>query len=364
VRLERVEVWSVRNLDAVALDVSPGLNHLVGPNGAGKTALLEAIHVLFRGRSFRTPRLEHVIANGAEQAVVRAELDADGLRHTAGIARSRDARSDLRLDGVPCRTSDVASLLPLQLMLPDASNLVFGSPAIRRSFLDWGTFHVKRQHLEDLRAYRRALRHRNALLRSARGDERRLPEGLDAWTTQLLEYAGHADAQRREYVEGLRRQLTEVLARLAPELVVEMTYEPGWSERFSLEETLVETLPREVKLGATQSGPHRAELRLSVPQGRAADVLSRGQAKMLASALHLAQARKTRERAGSNSLFLIDDVGAELDEAHRQTFFQLLDDERCQVVTTGTAPLGPIVGFRAEVRTFHVERGECRQIDD
>lgn len=366
-RLERAGVWGFRNLESLTIELSAGLNHLVGPNGSGKTAFLEAVHLLFRGRSFRTPRFANVISRDAAEVIVRAELDASGVRRTAALARSREGRPELRLDGAACKPSALASLLPIQLMLPDASDLVLGNPGVRRSFLDWGTFHVKREHLDDLRGYQRALRQRNALLREAQGDERRLSEELTVWTAQLVEYAARADVQRREYLDALTPVLRDVLAQLAPELDVQLRYDQGWSQGRSLQETLRDTRPREVKLGVTQSGPHRAELRLMVPQGRAAEVLSRGQAKILASGLHLAQARKTRERTGAESLFLIDDVGAELDEAHRRTFFQLLGDEGCQVITTGTGPLGPVAGFtesRDGIRTFHVEHGKCRLIDD
>ena len=363
-RLERVEVWGFRNLSALSVDLSPGLNHFSGPNGAGKTAFLEAIHLLFRGRSFRTNRVANVIAKTEQRLMVRAELNADGLRRSAAASRDRDDGRDLRLDGVAGRrVSDLAGLLPIQLMLPETSDLVFGSPGLRRSFIDWGAFHVKREHLEDLRSYQRALRQRNALLREARGDIRKLPVALESWNMQLLEFGGRTDLQRREYVDGVKPLVQEVMQQLAPELDVTLSYEPGWPSDQTFEETLVETVLREVKSGATQSGPHRAELRLTVAQGRASDVLSRGQAKLVASGLHLAQARKTREQTGADSLFLIDDVGAELDEAHRLNFFRLLSEEQCQVMTTGTAQLEAMVGYELGFRTFHVEQGECRLID-
>ena len=179
----------------------------------------------------------------------------------------------------------------------------------------------------------------------------------------MLEFGRRTDLQRREYVDGVKPLVQEVMQQLAPELDVALSYEPGWPSDQTFEETLVETVLREVKSGATQSGPHRAELRLTVAQGRASDVLSRGQAKLVASGLHLAQARKTREQTGADSLFLIDDVGAELDEAHRLNFFRLLSEEQCQVMTTGTAQLEAMVGYELGFRTFHVEQGECRLID-
>ncbi len=363
-RLERVAIQGFRNLDQLTLSLGAGVNHVVGPNGAGKTALLEALYVLFRGRSFRTSRMESVIGRGQPEAVIRATLDASGLQRNAGMARGRDAGVELRLDGDDCRISDLAALLPIQLMLPDTSDLVLGGPSVRRSFLDWGTFHVKREHLDDVRGYQRTLRQRNRLLRDARGDVSQLGSDLEVWSAQLLGFALRADRQRREYLEGLRDEVVGILAELAPELDVELSYEQGWPDGRTLEETLVETLPRDVKSGATQSGPHRADIRLATPEGRAADVLSRGQAKILASGMHLAQARKTRQRTGADSLFLIDDVGAELDETHRRTFFKLLDDEQCQVITTGTAQLDAELSFESGLRTFHVEHGACQLVED
>ena len=91
-RLERVAIQGFRNLDQLTLSLGAGVNHVVGPNGAGKTALLEALYVLFRGRSFRTSRMESVIGRGQPEAVIRATLDASGLQRNAGMARGRDAR--------------------------------------------------------------------------------------------------------------------------------------------------------------------------------------------------------------------------------------------------------------------------------
>ena len=64
--LERVEVENVRNIEAAGNDLCPGLNVLSGANGAGKTAFLEAVHLLLRGRAFRTRSIETIIRNGGD----------------------------------------------------------------------------------------------------------------------------------------------------------------------------------------------------------------------------------------------------------------------------------------------------------
>ena len=52
--LRSLRVEGLRCLRDVDLAPAPGFNLLAGPNGSGKTSLLEAIHLLSHGRSFRS----------------------------------------------------------------------------------------------------------------------------------------------------------------------------------------------------------------------------------------------------------------------------------------------------------------------
>jgi DNA replication and repair protein RecF len=170
-RLAGLEVSCVRNLSHVHVDLVDGVNLFIGANGAGKTSLLEAVYLLARGRSFRTSHIASVVQRGAPALSVRATV-ADEYRGTLTISlhKRRDNVAEAQVNGVPERKqSDVAMLLPLQLLLPDGATLVMGGPGERRRFLDWGVFHVKPSALATLRDYERALRQRNAMLRSARG---------------------------------------------------------------------------------------------------------------------------------------------------------------------------------------------------
>jgi len=131
---QRLDIHDLRNLESVRIDLAPGLNYFFGDNGAGKTAILEAVHLLARGRSFRTQHAAELIRRGAEQASVVAMVEDEHRGHqTLGIARSRRSRTELRINEQPGRRlSEAALLLPLQVMVPSLSDLVFGSPAERR----------------------------------------------------------------------------------------------------------------------------------------------------------------------------------------------------------------------------------------
>ena len=357
-RFDRLEISCFRNLSSVSLELNPGLNFFYGENGAGKTALLEAAHMLGRGRSFRTQQARALIQRDADMFVVRASInDEQRSFHTVAMSKSVAGQTELKINGLPeRRLSEVARLVPLQVMLPDIGELVFGGPQLRRKWLDWGTFHVKPEYLRILRDYLRALKQRNAALKQGGGAD------LGPWTAQLVETAAYVDDQRLSYLGNLEPEFAYAARRLAPELDVAMVYRRGWPDGENLDKVLGESGPREVKLGATQAGPHRADIELRVGDSRASTVLSRGQGKAIASALMVSQARLLAASARRDSVFLIDDVGAELDASHNVRFFQTLEEMGCQILATSTEkPAGEIQFAGDRLSVFHVEHGSVHR---
>ncbi|MEQ8858247.1 MAG: DNA replication/repair protein RecF [Pseudomonadales bacterium] len=359
----RLEIHDLRNLERVSLTLCPGLNYFHGDNGAGKTALLEAVHLLARGRSFRTQQSADLIRRGRNTLTVHASVqDEHRGEQTVGLSRSRRSRAELRINGESGRRlSQVAELLPLQVMGPELSDLVFGPPGGRRQWLDWGVFHVEHDHLRVLREYLVAVRQRNAVLKSRSGRQSGDRE-LDVWSDELARLAESVSANRTRYLEQVAPLIADSLARLAPEFSVTLGYRQGWMDGQPLRKVLGDSVPREVKSGATLFGPHRAEVELRIEGAAAATTLSRGQGKAVASAMMLAQARLLRRNAKRSSVFLIDDIGAELDLAHGARFFGLLSELDAQVLATSNAGPGALGALpTAHIRTFHVEHGH---VDD
>ena len=350
-----LEISRLRNLASVRLDLHPHFNYLIGPNGAGKTSILEAVYLLARSRSFRGQAIAPIIAHGEEDLLVRATMENG---RTLGLAKTRLGATALHMDDQPVRKlSAGASLLPVQLLLPNVSDLVFGPPNERRRYLDWGLFHVKQSYLGALRDFQAAYKQRNAALKSwGRQNSEHL---LEVWTDAYARHAAAVDQFRSQYLAELRPHVDAALERLEVNFEVRLGYQNGWGER-PLLKLLGETLPKDVKLGTTQVGPHRADLSLDVHGGPARMTLSRGQGKLLAMALILAQARLLQAQSERRSLFLIDEVGAEMDSHYLAKMLALLSADTCQVIATSTKP--PSQEFGAafegrELRLFHVEQG-------
>ncbi|WP_129139780.1 DNA replication/repair protein RecF [Modicisalibacter coralii] len=354
--LDRLSFLGLRNLAPLEMRPSPAVNLIVGDNGSGKTSLLEGIHILGMGRSFRTQQVKQAIAHAGDSMTVHGRLGGDPPI-PIGVRRHR-SESELEMRMAGERVSRIAQLveaLPLQLINPDAFRLLEGSPASRREFLDWGVFHVKHDFFEVWKRVRRALKHRNALLKRDRMDA----QSIVVWERELVHWSDRLDALRSEYMTAFLPVFDETLAELLPMPGLELRYYRGWDRRRELADVLEQGRATDHQMGFTQQGPQRADLRIRVERRPAVEVLSRGQQKLVVSAMKLAQGRLLEASTGRKCLYLIDDLAAELDTAHRRTFCHWLERMQCQVFITSVDPEALAGMWQPEtaVAMFHVKQG-------
>jgi DNA replication and repair protein RecF len=348
--LQTLDVTDLRNLEAVHLEAGPGINWLYGANGSGKTSVLEAIHLLARGRSFRAATMAPIIRDGAR--VLRVVTGTLAPEHRLGVERSAGEWSG-RIDGRDCkRISEFARCLPLVLVDPENHQLLEGPPALRRSYLDWLVFHVEHAYLDHWRRYQRALRQRNAALREGSGGQT-----LDAVEAAMVEPARAVDRFRKEWVSRLASVLSDVQAELGfrlPDLVLE--YRGAEPADGGYLELWQKNRERDRALAHTRDGPHRADLAVRADGRPVANRFSRGQMKLGALLLKLA-ALSLQRRHGSHPVLLLDDPVSELDRAHLDALLAWLKDQTHQVWVTAVEP-EPML----ECRMFHVEQGKIRSM--
>ncbi|MBD3897049.1 DNA replication/repair protein RecF [Halomonas sp. ML-15] len=355
--IERLAFQGLRNLAPLDLRPHPGINLVLGANGSGKTSLLEGIHILGMGRSFRTQQLKHAVAHDDDALTLHARLAGDPPL-PIGIRRQRSG-SELEMRMAGERVARVACLvdaLPLQLINPDAFRLLEGSPSARREFLDWGVFHVKHDFFDVWKGVRRALKHRNALLRHGRMDDR----SLSVWEHELAQWGERLDALRSDYMAAFVPVFEETLAALLPLPGLSLRYSRGWDRQRALSDVLGQSRKSDSQMGFTQQGPQRADLRLRLERRPAVEVLSRGQQKLVVSALKLAQGRLLEQQTGRSCLYLIDDLPAELDARHQQVFCQWLETMRCQAFITSVEPQALYDAWQPDTpfSVFHVKHGK------
>ncbi len=358
--LIRLKIDTFRNIDSAQLLPGDGLNLIYGLNGSGKTSILEAIYFLGMGRSFRSHLSQRVINTDAAQLTVFAVMQHARGEDKVGFRRSRNGDTEVRINGDKVkRLSVLAETLPIQVITPESFSLLFEGPKSRRQFIDWGAFHSDPHFYQAWTNTRRILKQRNQLLRDGSSYS-----NIQFWDRELVRYAEQVTSIRNAYVDSLNELLKGIIGEFLPRVSVKVSFTRGWDSKTDLAQLLETQYQRDLSLGHTVSGPHKADLRLRVGNLPAQDALSRGQLKLLVCALRIAQGKLLKQQSDKNSIYLVDDLPSELDADHRRLLLKQLTDTGAQVFVTAIEPSAIVDSLhRAPSRMFHVEHGRVTQVE-
>lgn len=308
--LSQLQIHHLRNIVSWRLTLNPRFNFFIGANGSGKTSLLESLYLLGTGHSFRTREIAPLIHHEHDALTVFAKTST---QDTLSIQKSRTGPTVVRLNQQFCQSSsELARFLPCQVIYQDIFQIIDSGSTVRRGLLDWGVFHVKPLYHGLWQDYRRALRQRNALLRQGKDQRQILP-----WNMLLADLGTQLHEFRQAYFYQLAQLFNEVLGMLT-EIQCNIHYEKGWDKKNSgqsLMSILEQQFHQDQERQTTLYGPHRADIVFEITgPGKARQLLSRGQQKIILIALKLAQAKLLTQPC----TFLLDDIAAELDEGHLQ----------------------------------------------
>lgn len=316
--LETLTPRYFRNLVDRQTAFHPVANLLVGDNGQGKTNVLEAIYFLATTKSFRTARLEHLIAFDKPELFIQGSVHRDSVRKalSIGFETGEQRRRELMVNGQKCTLADYLGGISVLAYSASRLEVLRGGPEERRRFLDRGIAALHPRYMADLGRYNRSLRQRNALLQDIR--KGRAPsKALDPWDEELVSSALPIISSRQAYVSELRQAHGKVVAAHAYHIDdVEMNYRPNSAPGERAEAELArarELRPREIKLGHSLIGPHRDDVEFRWQHRPVHEVLSGGELKMTLLFLKFAKLTLHSERHREPPIFLLDDLDAELD---------------------------------------------------
>ena len=330
---------------------SPSINLLVGPNGVGKTNLLEAVGILFTASSFRGAPDRVLVAAGQQMASVRGETGT-ATPHTVELLIHRRERRRLLLDGArPSRLSDLARVGRIMVFVPEHLGVVKGGPARRREWLDETASLLWPVARADQMEYQKALRQRNAFLKT--GDHEDLMT-LEVWDERLSISGARVMAARARAFREVETALSDAVAAIAgmsERISISYRSEWGgdldatveasvWEER--LQQALLRARVRDFRVRATTVGIHRDEPVLNLNGFDARAYASQGEQRTLALALRLGAFETAEKVAGSPPVLVLDDVFSELDGDRAEALVDWLPATQIFIsaVEESRAPIG------------------------
>jgi DNA replication and repair protein RecF len=341
--IRSIHLSSVRNLENMDLSMGDGVTVISGKNGVGKTTILEAIHLLCQGFSFRSRDLRELIRWDAPEMLLRGEFSVDGVLATRAFSLNRTPSLTAKMDGVECKSlSAFFGKIPAVIMEPADMELVRGGPEERRRWMDEILCFRKVANLDCLRRYRRVLTQRNQWLRHNRqgcavgGDvllqvlTRQLVDlGVTIWQ-ERLELVNEVASIIATYYKTLAGGSDQISCSYKSSVVSSANSFDTEKLKSAFAEKLESLESAERLQGITLAGPQKDDLALCSSGHELRSVGSQGQCRSAAIAMRFASVDVANTHL-TPPVLLLDDIFAELDPARRGAVAEVIREKKCQV---------------------------------
>ncbi|MGQ4809156.1 DNA replication and repair protein RecF [Candidatus Entotheonellaceae bacterium PAL068K] len=376
-----------RNYGETTIRFAAGGAYITGANGSGKTNFLEAIYYLANQFSFRTSRREELQGWDAEACMIGATVvERESQRQSDLAVRLWRGGRRLYLNGKETRdlrrfTVQFAAVA----FHPGTMHVVKGGPAGRRQLVDRGIVSLQPEFARVNQDLYRALKQRNALMRSLAHDT---STTLVTWTERFVDLAARLTRYRQQYITQLNKTLVELVACLGEDIgTLTLNYQPAVLSKCSVQERQEiltaddsEVLlhqrfrneaqrlgPAEKATGQTLFGPQRDDIVIRYRNKESRGFASQGEQRLAAFLLVAALAIDIHRQHGYRPVVLLDDIVSELDERNRMVVFDFLNTHAFQVFITDVEErplyrnLSPLTPLRVRQTNG---RAELRHPDD
>ncbi len=301
--------------------------------------------MMAHGRSFRQARDPELVRWGEGSYQVSGVWKRYGPMHVR--VQGRKGKSEVLLQGKKIsRRKELTETLPVIADAPQAGKLVDGVPGERRRWLDSVIHAADPATMRYYQNYLRALMQRSRLIR-----RNRKASELESWEHQMVQAGLQVLRVRREMVEMLNRSLSGEMDLMETTLHLEMKEtspvdEQAWLER------LASKRDEDARLGRLQIGPHCDRLSILFGGREIRSVGSRGQQKLAAMALRLAECAVRLERRHLAPLLLLDDCLEALDRERQQRLIKRLCGYQGQILMT--VPNGVEIPKNLNIHPWHL----------
>lgn len=329
--LTGIVLQNFRSYSSSHFRFSNQITFIVGPNTSGKSNLMESIHVLSSGKSFRTDTDIHLISLGKEIARVAGKLQDDTklevMITNGNVGGVKSPYKKYMVNGVARRRADFAGHLSAVLFSPSDLEIIVDSPGIRREFLDTILEQADREYRLAKQQYDKAIRQRNALLENIRESGVRNEKLFEYWNELVIAHGTFITQKREEFIDFINAAKKDIF-----------TLEVMYDKSVISSERLEQYREREIGAGVTLIGPHRDDFVAQMKNKKQlVDVKqygSRGQQRLAIVQLKILQMEYIQKKRGVRPILLLDDIFSELDEAHIQHVLDMTLLQQTIITTT------------------------------
>ena len=376
-KIKSLKLLYFRNYLSTNIDAHPSLNVLVGNNANGKTNIIESIFCLALGKSYRTKSDSECIMFGETATAMSCIVNKNNRELDIMLGINNKGKS-AKIAGIKkTKLTDFVGELNVVLFSPEDLQIVKGSPALRREFMNREFYQFSRIYHKYYLMYQHLLKQRNSYLKDMRKnpkDEMSLAY-LETLTSQLAKVALYITKERVSFVQDISKLTYKNMLNISNgQETLKIKYKSSVLDALNISEINDESFTEEnltkvmmkksfddIMRGSTKIGPQHDDLEFYINDLDAKMYASQGQQRSIVLSLKLAEINYLKEKTGTYPVLLLDDVLSELDK-NRQ--LKLLDAINENVQTFITTPSISDIkeDLLKKAKVFNIENGNISEI--
>lgn len=376
-KIKSLKLLYFRNYLSTDIEVHPSLNVLVGNNANGKTNIIESIFCLALGKSYRTKSDSECIMFGETATAMSCIVNKNNRELDIMLGINNKGKS-AKIAGIKkTKLTDFVGELNVVLFSPEDLQIVKGSPALRREFMNREFYQFSRIYHKYYLMYQHLLKQRNSYLKDMRKnpkDEMSLAY-LETLTSQLAKVALYITKERVSFVQDISKLTYKNMLNISNgQETLKIKYKSSVLDALNIteindesftEENLTKVMMKrsfdDIMRGSTKIGPQHDDLEFYINDLDAKMYASQGQQRSIVLSLKLAEINYLKEKTGTYPVLLLDDVLSELDK-NRQ--LKLLDAINENVQTFITTPSISDIkeDLLKKAKVFKIENGNISEI--
>lgn len=344
--IKHIDLVHFRNYEKLSIDFNPNVNIIIGDNAQGKTNLVESIYILGFGKSFRTTNDQELIKMDEDYTRVRGLVERKHSPVQIDFTYNIKLKKEIKVNEIPLKKlGELMGHFNVVIFSPEDLQLVKGTPAVRRRYIDKSIAQIFPNYYHLLVEYNRILKQRNNLLKKylIKGKD----SLIDIFDEQLCRVGSKIMVYRMDFLEKLRitsnrvhfeishknedLSINYVSTYLPKNLEDLKVYDKIYSEMLS---HLQSKIDHDIKRGYTSIGPHRDDLSFLINNIEGRKFGSQGQVRTLALSLKLSEITIIKESLDESPILILDDVLSELDQSRQNQLVKFIADIQTFITTT------------------------------
>lgn len=361
--VKSLTLLNYRNYNNESFLFDSNFNLIVGQNGQGKTNLLEAINLICKFKPFRKTNFGEIINFNSDETRLKGEILNKNNLNEINIQLLKNSKIIKLNNKILYRTAKYANQNKLVTFLPQEIDIIKGSAANRRNYLDLIITNINPEHLHDSKNYYKTLKQRNALLAKLAQSNSDL---LEVWNEKLSEPAERIIQRRVKFIDKISPLINKYYDEISgTKNLINIEY----NSRFKITsdykndylQSLKQNLKKDILRKFTTTGPHRDQVAININGEDSSKFASQGESKSLVLSIKSTEIELYREFAGEYPILILDDISSELDDMRKGYYSELLNNYSGQIFVA-TANLEPAFKSHAN-KIFYIKSGSVVKVE-